>query len=399
MFLTRLKIAAVVVLTLAIVGTGAGVLSYPLAAAPKEGPPEQVADPEPPPEKPKPPRDIEPIPGDPAAKKQPRPEPPPPDPNPKRLDEVLRRWHQAAEDIETALVHLTRTDENTVFKITTVSPVVLKYQKPDRVSYLETRKNPDKSEEVIRVLWTGSHLYLYRAEEKAVVKWEWSPTAAFVLGFVSPGPTWTLLRGMKPEEARKRFGVKLAKEDQWYSYLDFVPLLDSDKADFTRVRLVLNKETFLPRQLWHELPNGNTTTWDVTKIETDVALAKEDFRPEVPPGWKLERQPPLNTDPRSVRPTREPNPPPKTTGDRLDHLLQQLLESKRSDEQVFEALCLATLGRLPTDTEKKLVLGTVARHKDRKEAFAEVLTELTSTQEFSTHVEALGKRDPQRRPR
>src|SRR5262249_47748462 len=38
---------------------------------------------------------------------------------------------------------------------------------------------------------------------------------------------------------------------------------------------------------------------------------------------------------------------PKPVGDRLDQLLKELLGSKRSDEQVLEALCLATLGRLP----------------------------------------------------
>jgi hypothetical protein len=40
----------------------------------------------------------------------------------------------------------------------------------------------------------------------------------------------------------------------------------------------------------------------------------------------------------------------------------------------------------------------VAKHKDRQEAFAEVLAQLTGTQEFSRHVEALGRRGVEHRP-
>jgi RNA polymerase sigma factor (sigma-70 family) len=399
MFLTRLKIAAVVVLTLTLAGTGVGVLTYPVLAGPKDGLTVQAPDPEPArPEKPKPaPRDADPAATDPKSKTPPRPEPPPPpDPNPTRLDEILRRWHQAVADVETAVIHLTVTHEDGIFTPTPVSAVLIKYQKPDRILFEMQQK--DKPEELTRLLWTDSKLYLFVPGNKTVQAMEW-PSRVKVSGFGIHDPSWVFMRGVKPEEARKRFDVKLAKEDQWYAYVEFVPLPERDGSQFfRRARVVLNKETFLPRQLWYEEPNGNTATWDVTKIETNVSLTKEDFRPEVPAGWQIYRQPGPNPDPNQTPPNRELSPP-KTTGDRLEHLLDQLLESKRSDEQVFEALCLATLGRLPTDTEQKLVLGTVAKHKDRKEAFAEVLTQLTSTAEFRTHVETLGKRDLRHRPR
>jgi hypothetical protein len=63
----------------------------------------------------------------------------------------------------------------------------------------------------------------------------------------------------------------------------------------------------------------------------------------------------------------------------------------------MEALCLATLARFPTDTEKKFALDHVAQHKERLDAFARVLQVLTSSEEFHAHAQALGKRSPQSR--
>jgi Tol biopolymer transport system component len=79
--------------------------------------------------------------------------------------------------------------------------------------------------------------------------------------------------------------------------------------------------------------------------------------------------------------------------DRLDLLLHQLLKDNRTDEQVAEALYLATLGRLPTDGEKarfgKLQQG---RRVGRQEAFEELLAALTASPEFQANLESLQRR-------
>jgi hypothetical protein len=72
------------------------------------------------------------------------------------------------------------------------------------------------------------------------------------------------------------------------------------------------------------------------------------------------------------------------------------VESKRSDEQVMEALTLATLGRFPNETERKLLLEGMRRKKDRREAFADVLYLLLNTREFKEHVEELNRALPRR---
>jgi RNA polymerase sigma factor (sigma-70 family) len=85
--------------------------------------------------------------------------------------------------------------------------------------------------------------------------------------------------------------------------------------------------------------------------------------------------------------------------DRLEQLLQALLEAGKTDEQVLEALYLATLARLPTAGEKKSGTDHVARQQDRRAAFANVLWALTQSKEFSANLEALGQRDPRRTSR
>jgi RNA polymerase sigma factor (sigma-70 family) len=69
--------------------------------------------------------------------------------------------------------------------------------------------------------------------------------------------------------------------------------------------------------------------------------------------------------------------------DRLDRLLQELVASKRSDEQAVEALYLATLTRFPADSEKKMALDHLAKQKDRQEGLANVLWALVNSKEFA----------------
>ena len=79
----------------------------------------------------------------------------------------------------------------------------------------------------------------------------------------------------------------------------------------------------------------------------------------------------------------------RTSGDRLDYqlnrldkLLQDLVESKRSDEQAVEALYLATLTRFPSDSEKKIAMGVLDKQQDRQEGLTNLLWALVNSKEF-----------------
>ena len=116
---------------------------------------------------------------------------------------------------------------------------------------------------------------------------------------------------MKADEAKRRYDLRLAKEDQWYIYIEIYPKSPADRADFQRARLVLLASSFLPRELWFEQNNLNEVRWDIPQIQSGVGLNRADFaQPAVPAGWTLERIPRQdapqrqNVPPRVIRPNR-----------------------------------------------------------------------------------------------
>jgi len=78
--------------------------------------------------------------------------------------------------------------------------------------------------------------------------------------------------------------------------------------------------------------------------------------------------------------------------DRLGRLLDDLMRREKSDEQVLNALCLATMARYPTETEQKLLLEAVKGQPDRRAAWQSVLRGLASTEEAKAHATELGSR-------
>ncbi len=67
--------------------------------------------------------------------------------------------------------------------------------------------------------------------------------------------------------------------------------------------------------------------------------------------------------------------------EKFEKLLGQLLEGKRSDTHVLDGLSAAILGRLPTESERKLILLQVSKSPDRKAAWLEVAGTLAGTEE------------------
>ena len=82
----------------------------------------------------------------------------------------------------------------------------------------------------------------------------------------------------------------------------------------------------------------------------------------------------------------------KKPGDRLGVLLGQLLDGNKTDEQILEALSLATMARFPTATERKLILEGLKTQPDRREAWNGVLSAMAATDEAKAHATGLAKR-------
>jgi hypothetical protein len=79
---------------------------------------------------------------------------------------------------------------------------------------------------------------------------------------------------------------------------------------------------------------------------------------------------------------------------RLEKLVGELVGAKKTDEQVLDGLILVVLGRLPTESEKKLTLATIGKAADKTAAWVEVAKALSATEEARAHAAELNKANP-----
>jgi TIGR03009 family protein len=207
-----------------------------------------------------------------------------------RLDQYLRAWEQEMRKIQTLQAVLTRTDKDKVFQTASKFTGYAQYMKagtgPSAMNLaLMEMKVAGKNDMAEKFICTGTFLYQFLPAQKEIRRYELPRPKP---GQVADDNFLTFLFGMKADEARKRYDLKLAKEDKWYIYIEVVPRFAADKADFTRARLVLNRDSYLPRQLWFEHGNGNEVTWEIPRLQPGVELDRRLFdTPATPPNWKV----------------------------------------------------------------------------------------------------------------
>jgi TIGR03009 family protein len=222
------------------------------------------------------------------------------DPAHNRLDALLLQWQQRMGDVQVLEAQCIRTTFDKTFQSTDVYEGVAKYKRPN-LAMLELHKK-GRPETFEKYLCSGTALYEYVPAQKVIRVHE---LPAPKPGQVADDNFLSFLFGMKAEEARRRYELKLVKEDQWYVYVEILPRFPADKVDFHKAQLVLLNNSFLPRRLWFEQPTGNEITWDIPKVETGsgARVAPADFAlPTPPPGWRMEQD-------RAAVPPRGDGPP------------------------------------------------------------------------------------------
>lgn len=123
----------------------------------------------------------------------------------------------------------------------------------------------------------------------------------------------------------------------------------------------------------------------------DPAVAKK-----VGPNWKQSLlNPPAQYYYRAVNRLATVNRAIRTS--RMETLLVQLMDGKRTDDQVLDGLSAAVLGRLPTESERKLILANVAKAPDKATAWREVIGTLSGTDEARQHADALKARTTEKK--
>lgn len=208
-----------------------------------------------------------------------------------KLDAYLLRWEQEMRKVQTLAAALARIDKDKSFGTTTKYSGVAQYMKSGsgpttmNLALLEM-KQEGKTDLAEKFVCTGTYLYQFLPAQKEIRAYEIPKPKP---GQVGDDSFLGFLFGMKAEEAKRRYNLSLAKEDNWYIYVDIVARSAADRADFARARLVLNKDSFLPRQLWFEHANGNEIIWDIPRLQSGVAIDRRLFdAPKVPQGWKFQ---------------------------------------------------------------------------------------------------------------
>jgi TIGR03009 family protein len=239
----------------------------------------------------------------------------------KALDDHLRKWEAAMKDITSLGAQLARTDKDVTWdQVQTLSGRAY-YMKSGtgpsalNLALLEMYASKDKKEELReKFICTGTYIYQFLPDRKEIRYYELPKPKP---GQVAEDNLLSLLFGMKADEAKNRYNLKMAKEVQYYIYVDIAPRNAADKSDFQRARLVLNKANYLPRQLWFQHANGNEVKWDIPNLQTNMKLDRRTFdEPKEPPGWKKvagESQPKPHTV-RPAGPGDAPAPPAKPAG-------------------------------------------------------------------------------------
>jgi TIGR03009 family protein len=209
----------------------------------------------------------------------------------KALDEHLNKWEAAMKKVETLGASLTRVDTDPVYehvqKLTGVAYYMRAGNGPTAQNLallqmtVEGQKEPKE-----KFICTGTYIYQFLPDQKEIRYYQ--------LPKPQPGQVaednnlLSLLFGMKAEDAKRRYELKLTREDPNFIYVDIIPRSPADKADFQRAQLILNRSTYLPRRLWFEHANRSTVLWDITGLQAPMALDRRTFdQPQAPPGWKL----------------------------------------------------------------------------------------------------------------
>jgi TIGR03009 family protein len=208
---------------------------------------------------------------------------------PTPLDNYLLRWEQEMQKVERLAAQLVRIDKdnvhNTASKLTGYAAYMKAANGPTALNLAMLELHPEGSKEIAeKYVCTGTNLYVFRPVEKEMKVYEMPKPRP---GQVADESFLAFLFGMKADQAKARYDLRLAKEDQYYIYVDVQPRDPHDRADFQRARLVLNKDNYLLRQLWFEHPNGDETTWDIPRIQNGAPIDRRYFdEPQSPPGWK-----------------------------------------------------------------------------------------------------------------
>jgi TIGR03009 family protein len=216
-----------------------------------------------------------------------------------RLDLLLKAWEQRMSSIDNFSTKATRTVVPFVTKKATTYIGEAAFMKPnmariDMTHQDEVGKKDAEKMNFERMFCNGQYLYEYAPKDKKIIIHDIpknDPAADnLILAF---------LRGMKADDAKKRFNLTLTKETEWYAYLYISPKTDADRQEFKAAQLTIFVKNpnpanapnlvMMPCRIWYQQPNGNEVTYLFADMQPNGKLDKDSFVPRQIPGYTVEK--------------------------------------------------------------------------------------------------------------
>jgi TIGR03009 family protein len=186
--------------------------------------------------------------------------------------------------VDTLALACTRKEIDKVYRTEKIYEGTIHFLKP--TYFFWDMRVKGKPQEFERFICSSQFIYQFVPSERVIRVYPAPKVGPH--GGIAEDSSIAFLFGMKATAAKERYTLSLFKEDKSYVYVDVIPKRDIDKADFQKARIVLNRDTFLPRMLWFEHPNAGQVIWDIPTIQSGVPLQKSTFAmPLTPRDWKM----------------------------------------------------------------------------------------------------------------
>src|SRR5262249_13747228 len=147
-------------------------------------------------------------------------------------DQLLLRWEQRMRGIDSLVADCTRAKVDKTYGGTEVFRGKAQYMKPNLANLYLVKDNKPAVYE--RFICSGNFLYQFVPEGKEIRVYELNQTKS---GQVGEDNFLSFLFGMKAEEAKRRYDLRLEKQDQHWIYIRVYPRFDQDKVDFQEAQL------------------------------------------------------------------------------------------------------------------------------------------------------------------
>jgi TIGR03009 family protein len=208
-------------------------------------------------------------------------------------ERLLAEWEQKSSQLTTLTVAFNRVDRMKGWDEETYSGKAF-LQSPNLacLHFQKVKVGPNKAVTLIdheRIVATGQEVRQYDYATKEIFVFPLDRNQRKRALQEGPLP---FLFNMKAAEAKQRYFMEISKQNQSYYLIDVVPLLEQDRAVFSRAYLQLNKTTFLPDRLLLVATNGkDTQDYTFREIQTNQKISPIFFQAHTIKDWTVRQNP------------------------------------------------------------------------------------------------------------